>query len=452
LLDVPSEGYVKVKQYQLEQLSHYLSRFHKIHAIERVDDMVIKMVFDRHEPFFFDLRRGDAHVFMCEEFKRAKVYGAPFDVLLKKYFAKGALLHVEVPTNNRLMRLHVSTSSQYKASQYVLQLEFTGRNTNAIILDSEGVVQEALRHIDSSVSFRSVKVGEPLLPLPPREFCETKTPFVLPEALKEAYHSRTQARLAQAISLKKAQLEKKLERFRTHLAKLESEEVLEAKAQGLYHEASLVLANLHRIPSYATKVEVEDFDQTPITLTLPALARTPQEAANMLFSQAKKLRQKASSLHIERENLQEKIVFWERLHGVLDHAKSVEELTILLPKHTHAKKAQRENLSYESFYMEGYKIMVGKNEKGNALLLKEAKKNDVWLHVKELPSCHVIIRTDKQSVPPLVLSFAAKLCVEFSQTQKGTYLVDYTARQNVKVIQGASVQYVEYQTLSVTKE
>lgn len=96
--------------------------------------------------------------------------------------------------------------------------------------------------------------------------------------------------------------------------------------------------------------------------------------------------------------------------------------------------------------------MVGKNEKGNALLLKEAKKNDVWLHVKELPSCHVIIRTDKQSVPPLVLSFAAKLCVEFSQTQKGTYLVDYTARQNVKVIQGASVQYVEYQTLSVTKE
>ncbi|MBE0495334.1 MAG: DUF814 domain-containing protein [Campylobacterales bacterium] len=441
-----------MKQYQLQELAQYLSHFRKIHVIERVDDMVLKIVFDRHEPLFFDLRRGDAHVFMCEDFKRAKVYGAPFDVLLRKYFAKATLLHVEVPEGNRILRLHVSTSSQYKASEYVLQLEFTGRNTNVIMLDTQEIVQEALRHIDASVSFRSVKVGEPLLALPPREFSETKAPFVLPEALFEAYEERNSARLTQAISLKKAQLAKKLERFRVHLAKLESEEALEAKAQVLYYEGSLVLANLHRIPPYATQVEVEDFEQKPYTLNLPPNARTPQEAANLLFSQAKKLRQKASSLHIERENLEGKIAFWERLDGVLGRAKSVEELNILLPKQTHAKKTQRENLSYESFYMEGYKIMVGKNEKGNITLLKEAKKSDVWLHVKDMPSSHVIIRTDKQSVPSSVLTFAARLCVEFSQTQGGNYLVDYTPRRNVKMVQGALVHYVEYQTLNVTKE
>lgn len=41
-----------MKQYQLQELAQYLSHFRKIHVIERVDDMVLKVVFDRHEPLF----------------------------------------------------------------------------------------------------------------------------------------------------------------------------------------------------------------------------------------------------------------------------------------------------------------------------------------------------------------------------------------------------------------
>ena len=79
--------------------------------------------------------------------------------------------------------------------------------------------------------------------------------------------------------------------------------------------------------------------------------------------------------------------------------------------------------------------------KGNITLLQEAKKNDIWLHVKDLPSSHVIICTEKQNVPEPILVFAAKLCVDFSMTQKGGYLVDYTKRKNVKPFDGANVAY-----------
>ena len=96
--------------------------------------------------------------------------------------------------------------------------------------------------------------------------------------------------------------------------------------------------------------------------------------------------------------------------------------------------------------------MVGKNEKGNTALLQSAKKSDMWLHVKDMPSSHVIVRTDKLSVPEHVLMFAAKLCVAFSNIQPGAYLVDYTPRRNVKMIQGAFVNYVNYNTLKVSKE
>ena len=91
--------------------------------------------------------------------------------------------------------------------------------------------------------------------------------------------------------------------------------------------------------------------------------------------------------------------------------------------------------------------MLGKNEKGNIELLKEAKKRDIWMHIKDIPSCHVIIRTDKKSVPQSVLDFAGKICVEFSVTKKGTYLVDYTQRHNVSIKDGANVTYVDYKTM-----
>lgn len=74
---------------------------------------------------------------------------------------------------------------------------------------------------------------------------------------------------------------------------------------------------------------------------------------------------------------------------------------------------------------------------------------DIWLHLKDMPSTHVIIRTDKKNVPESVLMFAAKLCVQFSTAEAGSYLVDYTYRRHVKVRQGANVNYVDYKTVKI---
>jgi len=39
--------------------------------------------------------------------------------------------------------------------------------------------------------------------------------------------------------------------------------------------------------------------------------------------------------------------------------------------------------------------MVGKNEKGNIKLLKQANANDLWLHIKNHPGAHVIVKNNK---------------------------------------------------------
>ncbi|MDD3342323.1 MAG: NFACT RNA binding domain-containing protein [Sulfurospirillaceae bacterium] len=443
-----------MKHSELVKITEYLQQFKKISSISRADDNVLKIYFERGLPLFVDLSRNDSYVFIKEDFKRSKLYNAPFDVILSKRFANSALEVVEVEAGNRILRLRALASSSYKAQRTILQLEFTGRNTNAIILDDEGIVLEALRHIDASVSFRSVKVGEPLVALPPRELKEKSFEMqgCIEEHLALAYQKRLQVRLTDSKTQKIALISKKIEKLIAHINILENEAELYVQSDIANHHGTLVLANLQHIKGYQESVNIVDFEGNDIEIPLPKEAQTPQMAANILFKKSKKLRQKALSVHRQKENLEEKKLFLERLCEMVHSCVDEEELNIFVPKQRQSKQKNDDSLYYETFFLEGYKIMLGKNEKGNITLLKEAKKSDIWLHIKEMPSAHVIIRTEKQNIPEPVLLFAAKLCVNFSVSQKGGYLVDYTPRKNVKPFDGANVAYEVYQTLKIYKE
>jgi predicted ribosome quality control (RQC) complex YloA/Tae2 family protein len=74
------------------------------------------------------------------------------------------------------------------------------------------------------------------------------------------------------------------------------------------------------------------------------------------------------------------------------------------------------------------------------------------MHVRGIPSSHVIIRTDKQTLPDSVIHAAAKLCVDFSLKQPGDYDVDYTKRKFVNIQEGSHVEYDKYQTIRVRKD
>jgi len=443
------KGEIKMKLNELIEVAQYLQKFKSITTISRVEDSIIKIVFDKGETLFFNMKRGDSHIFKKEHFRRAKLYNAPFDVILHKRFGRSHIESFEVSKGNRILRLHVSSNSSYKAQSTILQFEFTGRNTNAIILDEEGIVLEALRHIDSSVSYRSIRVGEELEELPPKEFGEKPSSIGedVEEYFKNEYIKRSLIRLNQIKNQKLIALQKKINKLQEILDKLDDEEVLQEKSDKFNFWGTLVLSNIHKVKAYEKIIKLDDFDGNEVEIVLPKEARSASEAGNILFESSKKLKRKANSLYIERENLQEKIEFFKKMQRAIEKCEDETEINILLPRQKKEKKGKKEQKSYESFFIEGFKVMLGKNEKGNIELLKEAKKRDIWFHIKDTPSSHVIIRTDKTSVPQSVLDFAAKICVEFSVTKKGTYLVDYTQRRNVKVHDGANVTYVEYKTL-----
>ena len=437
------------------QIAQYLQDFKRISSIERVDDNILKIIFDRARVLFFDLRRGDSYAFLKDDFKKAKIYKAPFDIVLSKKFTNSIIENISVLKDDRILQIKVISNSKYKSENSILQLEFTGKNTNAIILDENSIVQEALRHIDISTSYREVRVGVALKALVKTQKFISKDSTKIENIetfLENEYLKRVELKLSSLKKQKIANVQKKIKKFKKILDSLENEENLQSKSEKFAMWATLIFSNIHKIKGYQKEIELYDYEGNKIKITVPNESRSGAEAGNKLYANAKKLKRKAKSLYIERENLNEKIDFLEKLKNAIENSWDEAEINILLPKQKHSKKAKGVPVSYETFFMEGFKIMLGKNEKGNIELLKEAKKRDIWLHLKGISSTHVIIRTDKQTIPHSVLEFAAKLCVEFSVAQNGAYLVDYTQRRNVKMGEGAHVNYVDYKTISVKKE
>jgi predicted ribosome quality control (RQC) complex YloA/Tae2 family protein len=422
--------------------------------IEKVDDTIIKIAFDRDEPYYFDMQRGDSYIFRVESYKRSRDFNSPFDVVLKKRFTNAFVEKIEILEGNRVLQIFVNSSSKYKAQKSVLQFEFTGRNTNVIILDENGVILEAFRHIDLQASFRQVKVGIELKPLAVYEIKESAEDIEdIDLFFIEEYRKREKVFLHALKKQKILLVDKKLKKLDKLYDRLEDEESLKSKSDLLQIDGNLILSNIHNMNNYQKEVTVLDYDGNSKVIKLPDDIRNPSQVADWFFTRSKKLKQKAKHTYLERENLESKIEFLQRLKQSIKNSKTKDEINLYFPKQSHKRKtAEKENINVESFFIQGYKLTLGKNEKGNISVLKDAKMSDIWMHIKDIPSTHVIIRNSKKSVPELVLKFGAKLCVQFSSVNSGSYLVDYTPRRNVKMRDGAHVNYVEYKTIKAIKE
>jgi predicted ribosome quality control (RQC) complex YloA/Tae2 family protein len=438
-----------MKLSHLKQIVEYLKQFKKITAAHRVSDTIIKLVFDRDDALYFNMQRSNSSIFKCKEYPRSKVYNAPFDIILAKRFNRSNILDVELLNGDKIIRFKTSLASAYKEEITYLQFEFTGKYTNVIILDENNVVLEALRHVDLFSSFREVRVGQKLLDVPPAPFQAKEYPLDdVEQFLYDVYEKEQQQKLSSLKKQKIALLEKKLKKLQKLYDRLDSQQSLEAEAKQYEHYGNLVLSNVHNIKPYAKELVLDDYDGSKVAIKLDRAYASPFQISEMFFAKSKKAKQKAKHLHIEEESLRSKIEHIKLFINTVKEAKDVAKIELLFPKQKQSKKLKTDD-SIETFWVEGYKVQLGKNERGNIRLLESARAKDIWLHLKDRPSCHVIIKTDKQNLPQNIIKAAARLCVDFTTTSKDRYLVDYTPRREVKIQNGANVLYNKYKTVEV---
>ena len=438
-----------MKLSHLKQIKEYLKKFKKISAIYRVSDTTIKVAFDKNEEIYFNMQRSNSSIFRCESYSRSKVYNAPFDVVLAKRFIRANIQEIELINNDKIIRFKTTIASAYKEEITYLQFEFTGKYTNVIILDESMVVIEALRHIDLFSSFREVRVGQKLLDVPQAPFEAKEYPLEdVEKFLYEVYEKEQSQKLSSLKKQKISFLEKKLKKLNKLYKNLEDEEKLKDEVERFNHYGNLVLSNLHNIKPYTKTLELVDYDGSVIKVDLDKEFSSASKISNYFFTKSKKAKQKASNLHIQKASLESKIKHTELFIHTVQEAQDSSKIELLFPKQLKSKKVKVDD-SIETFYVEGYKIQLGKNERGNITLLGNARARDIWLHLRDAPSTHVIVTTDKQNVPMNIIESAARLCVDFTTASKDRYLVDYTPRREVTIQSGANVLYNKYKTIEV---
>ena len=250
---------------------------------------------------------------------------------------------------------------------------------------------------------------------------------------------------------KLAATQKKIDKLQQLIANLPSETELETESVKYANNANLILANLYQIKPYDKKLETYDFEGQQVTIPFPKDIKV-NRLSDYYFNLSKRAKNKARNIHIEKNNLESKKAFYENIYYALQQAHTPYELELLVPKRAKSLRKKEKLKEGELFWIEDYKVLVGRNSTENQKLLQLAKANDVWMHIRDIPSSHVIIRTDKQNLPESVIRAAAKLCVDFSVKNPGDYEVDYTKRKFVKVQEGSNVLYNQYNTIHVTKE
>lgn len=437
-----------MKYKTLMQIADFLKKFEKINSVKRVGDRVVLIEFDKQNTIFFDMDKQNSAIYKNDDYKHLKSYKAPFDVVLSKRFNASNLINLEVLENNRILFIKARKSGSYKEIVSNLYFEFTGRFTNIIITDENDNILEALSHYENTN--RSIKPGKTLKHLSQITIKEKPSQIIVnfDEFLKSEFEKINSKKLFDIKNSKITILDKKIDSLTKNLTELESQENLLEKSINLNKKGEIITANLHLLNDFQKEFILKDFNGNDVFFKCE---NTPKLEAKRLFDESKKLRQKASGVKFEKANLNEKIEFFQNLKELVKNVSNLDEIEALFPKKSKKLPLNKESEIIENFYIGDFKISVGKNEKGNISLLKNSKKDDFWFHLKDIPSAHVIVKTNKQNLSDEIIKMAAKICVNFSVKNSGNFEVDYTKRANVKVVDGAFVNYINYKTINILK-
>lgn len=251
----------------------------------------------------------------------------------------------------------------------------------------------------------------------------------------------------------KNRTEKKLSLRLTELEKCKNRENLR-----IYGE--LIKANLYAIPKGASFAEVPNYYSEDMeTVRIPLdVTLTPANNANKYFKEYKKTYTAELTLKELTQKDREELVYFDSVLDSIERSRTLTDIAQIreeLAEAGYIKRTQKQgkrqtvtNQFNEYQSVEGYKIIVGKNNRQNDYLTTVlASKNDLWFHVKNIAGSHVIVFCGGKEVSDRTVYFAATLAAENSKAANSSNVaVDYTPVKHVKKPNGAKPGMVIYTT------
>lgn len=273
---------------------------------------------------------------------------------------------------------------------------------------------------------------------------------------KERVHQRT-ADLRKSISIKLERLYHKQKKIEKELRDADNADEFKVKGE-------LLTSYIYMIQKGMESVEVANFYDPNYSNIRIALNKnlTPSENAQKYFKKYNKLKTAKIELTSQIAICNEEIEYLENIMLGIENCENLEELDDIkdeliklgyakAPFRYKAKKDIDPTTKPNQFTSsDGFTILVGKNNKQNDYLtLRIADPEDLWMHTKNIPGSHVIIKCAGKEVPDNTLLEAATLAAYFSKARLSSQVpVDYTMKKHVKKPSGSKPGMVIYETNS----
>lgn len=236
-----------------------------------------------------------------------------------------------------------------------------------------------------------------------------------------------------------------------------------ADAESVRLKGELITANIYKIPKGADGFEAENYyDEECKKIKIPLDKNlTPAENAQRYYKKYAKLKRTHAAASGQKKEAEIALNYLLSIKHSLAVAENTDDLKEtedelkalnLLKAPAEAKKREKET-PFRAYEKDDFKIFAGRNNVSNDRLLKSVSPSDVWLHAKGYHSSHVVIVSDRRSVPDGVISTAAEICAYYSEGRGASKVpIDYCLKKFVKKPPKANagfVIYTDYSTVLV---
>lgn len=223
----------------------------------------------------------------------------------------------------------------------------------------------------------------------------------------------------------------------------------------------LITANIYSIEEKAdrfTALNYYEEDMPEIVIKLDPML-TASENANKYYAKYNKAKRTRAAAAEQKKQTEEELNYLESVLTSIESSEDdsdIREIKAELAAQGYIKakkiykgKTQGLKKSKPMHFIssDGIDIYVGKsNVQNDELTIKFADSDDIWLHTKNIPGSHVIIKCGSETPPDRTIVEAAVIAATYSKAKESSKVpVDYTARKNVKKPGGAKPGMVIYE-------
>ena len=252
--------------------------------------------------------------------------------------------------------------------------------------------------------------------------------------------------LQKLVSAEIQKQEKKLTALTSDLARAE-------KADTQRIIADTLMAGLYQLKKGQTSCSLTNiYDGEPLTIALsPVLS--PSENAQAYYKKYNKYKRAQEEVALQLAETRDLLNYLNSIDASLSTAQTKQDVAEikqeliaagLLAGNKKRKTAPAKAEPLQIRYSEDTVFYIGKNNKQNDYVtFVLGSGRDLWLHTKNIPGSHVLIKTSLPEPPPEAVQTAALLAAYFSKARSSSNVpVDCTPRRYVKKPGGAKPGFV----------